>query len=177
VSNARSAEAQALELLQKTYAGGPPVPVEDIARARSAQLTYEAFEEDVSGLLYRDKDRVVIGVNSTHAPTRQRFTIAHELGHLMMHEGRQAVFVDRLVRMNLRDGSSSEEEVDANAFAASLLMPKSLILDAINWVFERTPRIGPGDLADQLAGTFRVSPEAMRYRLENLGIVDPGTTA
>ena len=176
MSNSRSAEAQAIRLLEETYAGPPPVPVEQIAAARGAQLTYEAYEGDVSGLIYRDKDRVVIGVNSTHAPTRQRFTIAHELGHLVMHKG-QPVFVDRLVRMNLRDGSSSDEEVDANAFAASLLMPRNLILQAINRIFEQTPRIGPGDLADELAGVFRVSPEAMRYRLENLGIVDPGTAS
>ena len=176
MSGARSAEARAIQLLEETYTGGPPVPVEEIAAARGAQLTYDAFDGDVSGLLYRDKDRVVIGVNSTHAPTRQRFTIAHELGHLLIHKG-QPVFVDRLVRMNLRDGSSSDEEVDANAFAASLLMPRDLILQAINGVFERTPRIGPGDLADELSGTFRVSPEAMRYRLENLGIVDPGTAS
>jgi Zn-dependent peptidase ImmA (M78 family) len=176
VSNTRSAEEQALQLLEETYTGDPPVPVEQIAAARGAQLTYEAYAGDVSGLLYRDKDRVVIGVNATHAPTRQRFTIAHELGHLLMHKG-QLVFVDRLVRMNLRDGSSSDEEVDANAFAASLLMPKPLILKSINVVFEQTPRIGPGELANELAETFRVSPAAMRFRLENLGIVDPGTAA
>ena len=105
MSNARSAEAAAIKLLGETYAGGPPVPVEQITAAQGARLTYEAYEGNVSGLLYRDKDLVVIGVDS-RAPTRQRFTIAHELGHLIMHKG-QRVFVDRLVRMNLRDGSSS----------------------------------------------------------------------
>ena len=168
----RAAEARASLLLEEVDVGGPPVAVERIAAMRGAQITYDVFEGDVSGLLYRDSDRVVIGVNSTHAPTRQRFTIAHELGHLHMHQGHR-VFVDRLVRMNLRDGSSNEEEVDANAFAAALLMPRSLVLQEINRRVERTKSVEPRQLVVDLAGIFRVSPEAMRYRLENLAILDP----
>lgn len=57
-----------------------------------------------------------------------------------------------------------------------MILPLTVIR-RLDCVFERTPRIGPGDLADELSGTFRVSPEAMRYRLENLGIVDPGTAS
>ena len=62
-----------------------PVPVEQIARRLGAQVTYEGFDGDISGMLFRDEGRAVIGVNSRHAPTRQRFTVAHEIGHLEMH--------------------------------------------------------------------------------------------
>ncbi len=174
MSSPSPAEARAMELLEETKTIQPPVPVEKIAASRGAQLTYTAFEGDVSGILYRESNRVLIGVNSTHAPTRQRFTIAHEIGHLLMHEGRPVV-VDRLVRVNinLRDGTSSKEENEANAFAAELLMPRKLIASEIDRFLQRTRPVVPKELVDELASTFRVSAEAMSYRLENLGILDP----
>jgi Zn-dependent peptidase ImmA (M78 family) len=163
-----------MKLLEETKTSQPPVPVEKIAATQGAQLTYTAFDGDVSGVLYRESNRVLIGVNSTHAPTRQRFTIAHEIGHLLMHEGRPVV-VDRLVRVNinLRDGTSSREENEANAFAAELLMPRNLIASEIERFLQRARRVVPQELVDELSSTFRVSAEAMSYRLENLGILDP----
>jgi Zn-dependent peptidase ImmA (M78 family) len=174
MSSPSPAEERAMELLAETNTVQPPVPIEKIAASQGAQITYAAFDGEVSGVLYRESNRVLIAVNSTHAPTRQRFTIAHEVGHLLMHKGRPVV-VDRLVRvnMNLRDGTSSKEEIEANAFAAELLMPRKLIASEIDRFLKRTRRVVPQELVDELAATFRVSPEAMSYRLENLGILDP----
>jgi Zn-dependent peptidase ImmA (M78 family) len=174
MSSPSPAEERAMQVLAEANTGEPPVPVEKLAESLGAQITYTEFDSDVSGVLYRDNDRVLIGVNSTHAPTRQRFTIAHEIGHLLMHKGRPVV-VDRLVRVNvnLRDGTSSKEEIDANAFAAELLMPRKLIASEIDRFLKRTRRVVPQELVDELSATFRVSPEAMSYRLENLGILDP----
>jgi Zn-dependent peptidase ImmA (M78 family) len=172
MSDPSPAEQRAIELLDETGTLQTPVPVEQIAAAKGAQITYAAFEGDVSGVLYRESDRILIGVNSTHAPTRQRFTMAHEIGHLVMHEGRPVV-VDRLVRVNLRDGTSNQEEIEANAFAAELLMPRRLISAQIQRLVERARPIVPQELVAELAGAFRVSLEAMSYRLENLGILDP----
>lgn len=174
MSSPSPAEERAMKLLTETETIEPPVPVEKIAALQGAQITYTAFDGDVSGVLYRESGRVLIGVNSTHAPTRQRFTIAHEVGHLLLHKGRPVV-VDRLVRVNvnLRDGTSSKEEIEANAFAAELLMPRKLIASEIDRFLKRTRRVVPQELVDELASMFRVSPEAMSYRLENLGILDP----
>lgn len=174
MSSPTPAEERAMKLLEDAGTSEPPVPVEQLAVSQGAQITYAEFDGEVSGVLYRESSRVLIGVNSTHAPTRQRFTIAHEIGHLLMHEGRPVV-VDRLVRvnLNLRDGTSSKEEVEANAFAAELLMPRALIAPEIERFLSRTRRVVPQELVDELASTFRVSTEAMSYRLENLGILDP----
>src|SRR5262245_61528186 len=102
----------------------PPVPVERLAEGLGAEIVYQSFEGDVSGMLYRDENRNLIGVNSAHGANRQRFTIAHEIGHLKLHAGKP-VFVDSFGgRVNLRDGTSDLQEVEANAFAASLLMPQ-----------------------------------------------------
>jgi Zn-dependent peptidase ImmA (M78 family) len=112
-------------------------------------------------------------VNSANSPRRQRFTIAHELGHLDLHEGRQLT-VDHSMRVDWRDETSSlgtdKQEVEANAFAASLLMPASLINRQIR-VHLRGNHLTRDTLIAVLARDFDVSIEAMGYRLINLGIL------
>jgi Zn-dependent peptidase ImmA (M78 family) len=153
-----------------------PVPVEAVAHACNAVISYQPFNGDLSGMLYRDGRRSVIGVNSNHAAVRQRFTIAHELGHLLLHGGHD-IWVDRLVRINLRDAESSNatnlEEIQANAFAAELLMPRDIVIREVlnqveNHQFHDTRQLGM-----QLSHRFHVSVSAMQYRLINLGILDP----
>src|SRR5690606_34680315 len=105
-------------------------PVVDIAAAENVLVVQEPFRDDeVSGVLLREPNRTTIIVNARNAPARQRFTIAHEIGHYKLHRG--AVYLDGRTRVNLRDGLSStatdREEIEANAFAAALLMP-------VHWV-------------------------------------------
>lgn len=169
-------EKRAIELLGNLKITEVPTPVEDIARSLGAQITYDAFEGDISGMLYREEGKVVIGVNSRQASTRQRFTVAHECGHLVMHKG-QPVYIDRFVRVNWRAGESSKEEREANAFAAELLMPRDLVRRELEQVVEKLPHPSLADVAGELAGRFRVSAEAMTYRLTNLGMLDPYSLA
>jgi Zn-dependent peptidase ImmA (M78 family) len=150
-----------------------PVPVERIAEKLGAKLSFEPFEGELSGMLFRKGDRIVIGVNSSHAHTRQRFTIAHELAHLQLHEGE--LYVDE-GRINLRDEDSSlaikPEEIEANAFAAELLMPEDFICNQFS-TFVKRHRDSPEDLIVRLAKMFDVSSKAMEYRLSNLGLLTP----
>ena len=165
------ADDQAARLLAEANITHAPVDVERIARLKEAQVVrQEMAGNDVSGMLVREEGRVIIGVNSHHSGVRQRFTIAHELGHLTLHRGR-ALILDTPVRVNFRDGRSSlaedREEVEANRFAAALLMPASFVLDEV-----RAHRVGDVDaLIDKLAAKFDVSTEAMGYRLVNLGVL------
>lgn len=165
-------EKRASAILESLDLSEPPVPVEEIARQLGAQITYEAFEGEVSGMLYRDGPNAVIGVNSRHATTRQRFTVAHECGHLVMHRG-QPMFIDRFVRVNWRNGESSREEREANAFAAELLMPRRLMQSEIDRAIAKFQHGTPQQIVAELARRFRVSTEAMTYRLTNLGVLDP----
>jgi Zn-dependent peptidase ImmA (M78 family) len=176
VSAPSPAEGKAIALLARMGIGAAPVPVEQIARDLRAELTYESFDGDISGMLFRHEGRAVIGVNSRHASTRQRFTVAHEIGHLEMHKG-QPVFIDRFVRVNMRDGQSSPEERQANAFAAELLMPRSLVPGEIDRALAKRPDLTPPELVSTLAERFQVSPAAMQYRLSNLGMLDPYSLA
>src|SRR5215470_10962581 len=96
-----------------------PVPVEKIAKAQGARIFYQSLKDDVSGFLYRDTAHAVIGVNTHHAPVRQKFTTAHELGHLLLHE-QEKLHIDRSFRVRLRNDVSSqgtdEAEREANFF-------------------------------------------------------------
>jgi Zn-dependent peptidase ImmA (M78 family) len=174
MQNPSKAERRAIAIIDELGISDPPVPVEDIARRLGAELRYEAFDGDVSGMLYREGNErpAVIGVNSRQAATRQRFTVAHEIGHLELHQG-QPVFVDSFVRVNWRAGKSGREEVEANAFAAELLMPRQFIEREIDAAVTRHGTLHRDALIDELVRTFKVSPEAMSYRLSNLGVLDP----
>lgn len=93
----------------------------------------------LSGVLIKSEGRAVIGANSAHAVTRQRFTIAHEIGrHVLEHKGE--LFIDQTVRdrtvtIGRRDGRSSQgidfQEIEANAFGAEILMPEDLVFAAV----------------------------------------------
>lgn len=164
------AEQAALDLLSETWDGELPVPVAEIARERGVDLRFEALEGDLSGALYRGEDgRTVLGVNNWHVDVRQRFTIAHELGHLEMHSA--TFYVDGFLA---RDSQSSlaikAEEIEANAFAAELLMPRHRVLEELRGFMggEATPTMTR--VVSELAFRFQVSDQAMQFRLVNLGL-------
>lgn len=169
------AQQQAADLLRRLKVNRPPVPVERIARGLGAQLAYEPFEGELSGLLHRQRDSIVIGVNDRHSRTRQRFTIAHEIGHCLLHPGKPFV-LDRTVKMNFRDGLAStatdREEIEANAFAAELLMPVSMVPVEARSVAQDIHQLTADNLVSILAPRFAVSQQAMRFRLVNLGFID-----
>ena len=96
----RKIESMIEELLVRYEITEAPVPVERIAKAKGARIFYQSLEDNVSGFLYRDEAQAVIGVNTHHAPARQNFTTAHELGHFLLHEQEQ-LHIDREFRVRL----------------------------------------------------------------------------
>lgn len=117
----------------------------------------------------------IIGVNSLHPPQRQRFTLAHELGHLQLHRDilEEQVHLDRgsLRRDWLSSQGVDECEMEANAFASELLIPSELLERALAG---RRIDIEEEDEVGALARKFRVSPAAMRYRLMRAATSDWG---
>lgn len=146
----------------------PPVDLDAVAQALNVEVRRMDLEPDISGILYRTPDRRVIVINAKQSSVRQRFSIAHEIGHLLLHRG-EAVHVDAGFRVNLRDPRSATaedvEEIEANAFAANLLMPAE-------WL-RRDVEEASLDLADDealavLAHRYQVSSQALAYRLATL---------
>lgn len=156
-------------LLQEHQIGTPPIDVIKLAKQLGVAVQFKPAEEELSGFLLRDIDghKALIGVNSEHHLNRQRFTIAHELGHLLLHEG-EPIHVDRGLKINLRNEAASQgtflEEKEANLFAAELLMPSHFVCNDLQ---------GKAflDLEQDiltLADNYQVSVQAMIYRLAYL---------
>jgi len=164
-------QRQVSKILRDNNVHRPPVPVEKIAEGYGIEVRYEPAEDELSGALVRKRNEVVIGVNASHHPNRQRFTIAHEIAHFLLHDGVE-VHVDQDFRVNLRDQRSSEavsrEEIEANGFAAELLMPKEFIVRDTR----RFPAVDEA-VKQRLANRYRVSKRAMGLRLANLGLDSP----
>lgn len=146
----------------------PPVDLFHIANSLGAEIRVLDMAADISGILYREPSRKIIVVNKDHGVARQRFTIAHEIGHLALHTG-EAVHVDQGFRINLRNPRSATaedaNEIEANAFAANLLIPAE-------WI-RREPVFHSIDLNDDseisaLAERYQVSQQAMLVRLTTL---------
>ena len=158
-------------LLADVGVNRPPVPVKLIAESLGATVRYAPFNGELAGMLIRDdvERGVVIGINSLHHPNRQRFTIAHECGHLQLHEGQRA-FVDRSpFRINRRDELSSQatdaEEIEANRFAAELLMPYKMIMDDVQG---SDLDIDDEAAVRELANRYGVSLQAMTLRIRSV---------
>ena len=160
----------AARLLKKAGVSKPPVPVEVIAESLGATVRYSPFQGELAGMLIRDDggSQILIGVNSLNHVNRQRFTVAHECGHLLLHKGKPA-YIDRSFRINRRDGVSSQatdvEEVEANRFAAELLMPYDMIM---NDLVEYQLDIEDEDELRELADRYAVSLQALTFRIRNV---------
>jgi Zn-dependent peptidase ImmA (M78 family) len=150
------------------FADWPPRDLTAIAGQLGAEIRVLDLAPDISGILYREADRRVIVANQGHSDARRRFTIAHEIGHLVLHKGEQ-VHVDSGFRINLRDPRSATaedvEEIEANAFAANLLMPAAWLRADV-----QDPTLDATDSAELevLAARYQVSPQAMIVRLTSL---------
>lgn len=162
----------------------PPVPVERVAVALLGLFLDEA--DDVralpgapgdqgrlSGML--DAEEMVIWLDRGEArrsPGRRRFTIAHEIGHLVLHVPlRRELFCDRPADIRETEGPPGagppelgRREREANLFARELLMPETLV--------ERQAR-ATGFNLPALAKRFEVSVPAMRLRLRLLKLLPP----
>lgn len=86
--------------------------------------------EHISGLIKKggDSEKSEIIINQLESKERRTFTLAHELGHYLLHDGDKY----RIDRYNYKlDTKESIEETEANYFAASLLMPKEKFLEVL----------------------------------------------
>jgi Zn-dependent peptidase ImmA (M78 family) len=170
-------ERRAWNLLTRAKVKKPKVDVGALATQLGAIIRPVEAEDAISGAIVREGDRISIGVNAHHSLNRQRFTIAHELGHLVLHDAEAQIdhgyseTLHRGLRLAaFRDHTSREaiddKEVEANRFAAALLMPMTFL--------EKSLRARPRPLREEdireLAKEYGVSVQAMNFRLVNVGV-------
>ncbi len=137
------------------------IDVFKVAERIGIEVKNSTFSDEISGLLVKRGNNPVIGVNCRHHPHRQRFTVAHELGHYILHGGEAIHYDIGGEPLYFRSESIyNADEREANRFAAELLMPEHLVSRCIE---------AGTCTVDTLAEIFDVSEDAMRYRLVNLG--------
>ena len=168
------------EILLSNNIESAPVDIQKIAENLKIQIVEQNAEDEVAGFLLKDFDskNALIGVNTHHHPNRQRFTIAHELGHYFLHDYVGVHFDSKTtgLRMYLRNEKSTTgtdlEEREANLFAAELLMPENLLRDDLADI-EAVYLIDDNDeTIRNLAKQYGVSVRALTYRLANLGYIE-----
>jgi Zn-dependent peptidase ImmA (M78 family) len=116
--------------------------------------------DDISGSIQKLGHTFLIKINANHAPTRRRFTLAHEIAHYVLHRD---LIGDGITDNALyRSDQPGFIETQANSYAANILMPSKLIRSAWEGGLRTKEAIGE---------RFIVSPQAARIRLETLGLL------
>ena len=160
----------------------PPVPVDQIASQLGIRLVYMPFSDNprLSGMLVREEDTVKMGINSAQGKQRQRFTIAHELGHFFLDPAKN-VWIDQGIgsaQISYRmtgesSGVHTVAEVRANKFAAALLMPAEWLAHDFSEAQRQNTEWDDEDVViRRLAARYQVSQQAMIIRLLELGLLE-----
>lgn len=145
--------------LTKIYTS-PPIPVLEIAEQSGVNVVFADFRkhsQTVSG--FCDFEAAKLYVNKDDKFGRQMFTMAHELGHWILHKeffDADPDFYKVLPRFQKPETNPYEQE--ANLFAAELLAPKKLLLPVL------------GASVSALAGIFCTSREMMEHRIKNVTV-------
>ncbi len=167
-------EERAEKLLKENNLFSAPIDLLKFAENLKVNVEAVYLEDDVSGFFVIKEKVPYIRYNSMEIEPRRRFTIAHELGHFILHSKDTSLFIDKVSKVMFRDSQSSTgeqlKEREANAFAAALLMPKDLIWEEASKLSEEHKE----DIVSELCKKFNVSEQAMGIRLANLGMLEFG---
>ncbi len=154
------AQKEAEKILRENYITQAPVPVEELVEYEGLGLIRTKFDNgDVAGVINLETKYLL--VNSADSERRQRFTIAHELGHWLLHE--ELMYSNRNLAVLFRNPIGEEQdafEKEANFFAANLLVPNNMLADAVKMHQDN----------NVLANLFNVSISVIGFRRKFLGI-------
>jgi Zn-dependent peptidase ImmA (M78 family) len=153
-----------------------PVDVEKVAQINNIKMIvhYEDLEDEISGMTVIQLDGTAsVCINKNHHPNRRNFTLAHELGHILRHKDKTEFFDGLMLYFRDKDASIGidEREIDANRFAAALLMPRCKLIKEAKKHY--ITLVGDNDLAlRRLAAKFGVSVQALTIRMTKLGLIE-----
>jgi Zn-dependent peptidase ImmA (M78 family) len=153
-----------------------PIDVDRIAKELGLRVVSANLGEDVSGLLITNEEGSIVCLQELDAPVRKRFTLAHEIAHHVLghqFERGEHVHVDRgnyISQRGLRASTGLDpKEIEANQFAATMLMPPHLLRAEVAKLAGKQPLLDFH--VTDLAKLFQVSEQAMTIRLSTLGLL------
>jgi len=136
------------------------INVVEIAKQLGFDVYSSNFSSDIAGMVINSKDKHAIYVNQSDIIERQRFTIAHEIGHIILHHNiKESEFEE--VDYRGKNKVFEPKEYEANNFAAALLMPRKKAIEIWKEIED----------LDDFAVKFKVSKMAAAIRLQNLGLI------
>ena len=148
------------------YISDYPVKLGQIARDLGVLIKISSLRIGISGQITNENGNYIIRVNRHEARERQRFTIAHELAHFLLHRHIIDSSDDGITDTVLyRSGASENVEYEANRLAAEIIMPLELLEKQLN---EEFGGVVTDASIEGLAASFQVSKAAMEIRLSNM---------
>lgn len=163
-ANYRNAITTAEKVLKDGFINQPPIPIIQLTMDYGLSIQFftpsiaeQSTLKGVSGIIIPDQK--LIKINNEDDPRHQIFTIAHELGHWLLHKNHllENPEIGILFRRPI-GGETDPIEQEANCFAANLLVPKSMLLNYLKYTKDE----------GKLAEIFNVSRQVIGYRLATL---------
>ena len=139
-----------------------PVRLGEIAKRLGVKVLLSTLPRGTSGQIGQENGEFVIRINRHEAKHRQRFTLAHELAHFLLHRDRIVADGGWSENVLLRSGQPEKIEYEANRLASDLIIP-SAKLEEVTSQYS-----GPitNEVIDDLARRFGVSAAAMEIKLQ-----------
>ncbi len=170
-----------LEYLQKQtdFTITLPIDIKEIIKYLSINYsTKPNFKKiKLDGMISIENNEPTIWSNpmKTSIKERVRFTLAHELGHFMLHIApTNDLSTVRAIEDEeisyYRDDNWDKTEMEANNFASQLLMPSTMITAKATKIVTENPNLSKAEIIEELSNIFAVSTTAMTYRLKSMGV-------
>lgn len=139
-----------------------PVRLGALAGALGVKVLRSTLPRGISGQIGQEDGEFVIRVNRHEAKHRQRFTLAHELAHYLLHKEKIIADGGWSENVLLRSGQPAQVEFEANRLASDLVIPSALLAAA------KKDYTGPitDEVIQDLARRFGVSATAIEIKLQ-----------
>ncbi len=160
------------QLLKKNNITKPPIDVYAIAKNLNLIVIPRPYtaKNKLAAMLIREGRKVIIAINSDHDKQKQRFSVAHEIGHFLLHPG-EKLFIDREFSVNFRDSKASIgkhiQEIEANRFAGKLLIPERFLIEDLH-AYHMDEVEDNHKISRELAKKYNVSIFTMNIRINSL---------
>jgi Zn-dependent peptidase ImmA (M78 family) len=143
------------------------ISIEDVVHALDIPLRSRELNGCDGRIIHEGNKSIIVINDQIQYQSRRDFTIAHELGHYLMHRNNLIQHMDSISTMSWFDSSVknqiSIQEFEANTFAAEILLPSSIFEKEL----ER--KAFSPELVKEIADKFRVSQSSIIYRFVEFG--------